>query len=524
MLLSVRVVLMRSRYERGGPVLRSDSVAGDQTNPVPDDVLIALADGPGTRSERLERALRDGVRTGRLTAGTVLPPSRTLAASLGVSRWLVTEVYGQLVAEGLLEARTGSGTVVAARSAPPSSAPVGGAEEPLPAAPRRATYDLAPGVPDLRHVPRDAWLRAARAALAVAPPIHLFLRPPGGLPDVRRAIAEHLRRSRAVDTPDAGVVVTGGATDGMHRVVTALVRAGHRALLVEDPSWAPLRDAAAAHGLEVVPVPVDAEGIGVAALAAAAERTGARCVLVTPAHQFPTGVALAPALRERLLGWAREVDGLVVEDDYDAEFRYDRRPVAALQGADPTRVLLLGSASKTLAPAFGVGWAVVPERWRAVVLDAPGIGGGASAVDQLAFAAMVTDGAYARHLRASRGRYHRRRDAVVAELAAALPEAAVSGIAAGMHLVLDLAAVLPQGADAADVVREAAARDVTVVALRRYQVERSSRSARLVVGYGNLADARVAEAVRRLAEAVRATAGQQPRAPRASRAGTPGVP
>jgi GntR family transcriptional regulator/MocR family aminotransferase len=360
-------------------------------------------------------------------------------------------------------------------------------------------------VPDLRHVPRDAWLRAAREALAVAAADDMGGGPWGGHPRARAAVADHLRRARMVAAPDDAVVLTHGATHGMALAAAALAAAGHRHLLVEDPSWPGLREVARRAGLETVPVPVDADGVDADALAAAAARTGARAALLTPAHQFPTGTALAPQRRQRVVAWAREADGLVIEDDYDAEFRYDRRPVAALQHLDPARVLLLGSLSKTLAPAFGTGWAVVPPRWREH-LERTGrdIGGGPSLVDQLTFAQLLRGGAYDRHLRATRIRYRRRRDAVVAALARALPAAHAHGVAAGLHLLLDLGAGAP---DAADVVREAADRDVAVVDLRRYQARPAARSSTLVLGYGNLADARVDDAVARLATAVRAATG-----------------
>lgn len=462
-----------------------------------------MLDDAGSLVGQLERALREAVRGGRLPAGAALPPSRRLAESLGLSRWVVTEVYGRLVAEGVLAARTGSATRVAA--APP--VPPAPADTPLAAPARRAAFDLVPGVPDLRHVPRDAWLRAAREALAATSGDELAAPPWGGHPRARAATAAHLRRARLVDAPDEAVVLTHGATHGMALTAAALVAAGHRRLLVEDPSWPVLRDVARRAGLEPVPVPVDDGGVDVDALVAAAARTGARAALLTPAHQFPTGAALAPERRQRVVAWARDVDGLLVEDDYDAEFRYDRRPVAALQRLDPERVLLLGSLSKTLAPGFGTGWAVVPPRWREALAraarDAPAA---PSVVDQLTFARLLEGGAYDRHLRATRVRYRRRRDALVSALGRELPGADVRGLAAGMHLLLVLGADSAAVPDAADVVREAAARDVAVVDLRRYQARPADRSRTLVVGYGNLADARVDEAVARLADAVRAAA------------------
>lgn len=511
-------------------------MAADQTNSA-DDVLIALAPGPGALRHRLEQAILESIASGRLTPGTALPPSRALADTLGISRWVVTETYGHLVNKGVLDARTGSATRVAASAGNASLVALRQTQDPLaetrfrqarPAgaaqptvggiglerAPRRATHDLAPGVPDLRHVPREAWLRAARDALAAATNEDLGGQPAGGHPAAREAVATHLRRARMAAGPDHAVLLTRSATDGMSRIAAALADAGHTHLLVEDPSWAPLRDVAAAAGLVPVPVPVDDAGISTDRLRTEAARTGARAVLLTPAHQFPLGAALSDDRRAEVLAWVREVDGLVIEDDYDAEFRYDRRPVPALQGLDQERVVLLGATSKTLSPAFGIGWMVVPERWRAAVLGVSvrrGPTPGPATLDQLTLARFVADGAYARHLRAARARYARRRSALLTALDDQLPGARVGGIAAGMHVTVDLAGldlpgVDPRGIDAAAVAREGAARDVALVDLRRYQAAPPARSTVLVIGYGNLADARLEEAVRSLRAAVEAAA------------------
>ncbi|MFC8731359.1 PLP-dependent aminotransferase family protein [Luteimicrobium sp. NPDC057192] len=473
---------------------------------------------------RLAEALRGTVRDGRVPAGAALPPSRELAATLGVSRWTVTEAYGELVAEGVLEARTGSGTRVAGALAPAREAgtTASGARTAgrsgtraltgWPAPPRRR-FDLAAGVPDLRHVPRTAWVRAVRESLADAPDVALGAADPAGVPELRRLLAGHLDRARLVRGDADDLVVTHGAADGLARLAGALRAAGHVAVAVEDPGWVRLHDVLRAAGLEPVPVAVDEDGLDVDRLASLrAEGAPVRAVLLTPAHQFPTGVALSPARRERVVAWARDVDGLVVEDDYDAEFRYDRRAVGALQGLDPDRVALLGSLSKTVSPALGMGWLVVPPAWRdrlAPVTSAP------STVDQLALARLLASGAYERHLRAARGRYRRRRAALLDALATHLPELPVSGLAAGMHVLLGL----PAGVRADDVAAAAAERDVTVAPVSRYRAagvtSSGNRAPRcpedhvgqlepeaLVVGYGNLADARVDEAVVRLAAVV----------------------
>jgi GntR family transcriptional regulator/MocR family aminotransferase len=467
-----------------------------QTNPLAWETLLDLSAHDGPRHVRLELAVRDAVATGRLPSGAVLPPSRLLAASLGVSRWVVTEVYGRLTAEGILEARTGSGTRVAARggvsAARPTPAPV--------AAQRRPRFDLAPGVPDLRHAPRALWLRAMTEVLAETPDAELF-RLDGDVPAARVVLASYLSRARFARADADAVVVTHGAADGMRRVARVLREHGHTAILVEDPSWQRMRQVAAAEGLTSVPVPVDAHGVDVDALAAASVRTGARAALVTPAHQFPVGVALTAERRDRLIAWARGCDGVVIEDDYDAEFRYDRRPIGALQAMAPDRVVLAGSLSKTATPALGLGWLVLPPWLRDGVRDA-----GASApstIDQLALARFLAAGGLDRHLRAARTRYRRRREALLAALERALPECRVSGIAAGLHVVLDL----PAGVRAADVVRFGAARDVALTDIRRYRVSPDAPAPeQLVLGYGDLADPLVEEAVSMLAAAVREAA------------------
>ena len=462
------------------------------------DTLLDLGDGPLPLRDRLERAVREAVQAGRIPAGAALPPSRALAETLGISRWVVTETYGQLVAEGVLEATVGSGTRV-----PGSSLLADPGTLPLPAPPlrgefRRPPFDLGPGVPDLRLVPRTQWANAVRHAVATLPDGELAAVDRLGHPLARTAVAASLMRSRrAVAAPD-DVVITHGATDAMTAIATGLHRAGHRSLLVEDPSWPRLREVAAAAGLVPVPVPVDGHGVDVEALAAAASRTGARAALLTPAHQFPTGAALAPGRRDAVVRWAREVDAVLIEDDYDAEFRYDRRPVAALQGMAPERIVLIGSLSKSVAPAFGLGWAVMPvslrERVRLPETARP------SVVDQAALARFIDSGDLERHLRAARGRFRRRRAALLVALQRELPALPVTGIAAGMHAVL----LLPPGVRGADAAATAGELGVAVSALSRYRASAASPTPEaLVLGYGNLGDAVVDEAVTRLARGIR---------------------
>ncbi|WP_181773978.1 MocR-like pyridoxine biosynthesis transcription factor PdxR [Amycolatopsis pittospori] len=444
-----------------------------QTNPAW-DVLLDLS-GPGPRHERLTRALRAVIRDGTLGESATLPPSRALAVDLGFSRWVVTQAYEQLIAEGYLAARTGSSTVVrwSAAGAGPAKP-----DRPMNA---QAGIDLAPGLPDLRHFPRERWADAVREVLANAPHGEFGYPIPGGHPRLRAVLADYLRRCRGAVVDDVRIAF--GVTDAFGRVCRALHSAGITRVAAEEPGWLKLREVATRAGLDVVGVPVDQDGLRVDEIP-----SGVRAVLVTPAHQFPTGTVLSPARRAGLLGWARDVDGLIIEDDYDAEFRYDRRPVGTVQGMDPARVALLGSVSKTLSPALGLGWYAVPPQWTDLVEPTPS----PPALDQLAFATFLERGAYARHLRAARRRYRARRDALVTALGP-LP---LSGVAAGLHLVLDLR----EDAEAAAVVRRAAARGLRVSDLDDYRATPSGPG--LVLGYGNLADGSVGTAARLLREAI----------------------
>lgn len=463
------------------------------------ETLLDLGEGPLPLRDRLESALRDAVHAGRIPAGAALPPSRTLAETLGVSRWVVTEVYGQLVAEGVLESRVGSATRVP-EGAVARVTPVAGAR-PLRGAFQRPRFDLGPGMPDLRHVPRTRWANAVHHALATLPDTEFAVVDRLGHPLARAAVAAYLTRSRrAVAAPD-DVVITHGATDAMGALAAGLRAGGHRSILVEDPSWPRLREVAAAAGLTPVPVPIDGDGVDMTRLIAAAERTGARAALITPAHQFPSGAALAPGRREAIVRWARAFDAVLIEDDYDAEFRYDRRPVAALQGLAPERIVLVGSLSKSLAPAFGLGWAVMPaalrERVRLADTARP------STLEQAALARFIDAGDLERHLRAARGRFRRRRAALLAAIDQELPGLRVTGIAAGMHAVLEL----PPGVRATDAATTAATLEVAVSPLTRYRVSAATSPAEaLVLGYGNLSDALVDEAVARLARGIRSLA------------------
>ncbi len=459
-------------------------------------VLDLDAHGSGPLHQRVKRALRAAIRAGAVPVGAALPPSRSLAADLGCSRSVVTEAYSQLVAEGYLEARTGSATRVRwAGDGVPA-----GASRPRLQPEAQPRLDLAPGLPDLRAFPRQRWLEALRAALADLPSAELGYPHPDGHWQVRQLLADYLTRSRGANARDAAVMMTTSATHAVRRICRALVDAGGTRIGVEDPGWTRLHAVVRSSGLETVPVPVDAHGIDVAALERLPDLSA---VIVTPAHQFPTGVVLHPQRRAALLRWAERTGGLVVEDDYDAEFRYDRAPVSTLQGMAPQRVVLVGSLSKTLTPALRIGWLLAPTRWAGALQEVGPAADTPSTPDQLAFAGFLAGGDYERYLRASRRRYRARRDALVAALGMVLPDVEVTGIAAGLHVL----AQLPADVDGAAVTRTAARQGLRLVPLEAYRHDHASRKQpasadALVLGYGNLADSAVPEAVTVLAHAV----------------------
>jgi GntR family transcriptional regulator / MocR family aminotransferase len=368
---------------------------------------------------QLEDGLRDAVRSGRLPAGAALPSSRALARDIGVSRRLVVDAFAQLAAEGYLVTRQGAGTFVAETAA--------AAPAPVPAPqPRPPRYDFFPGAPDLSSFPRAAWARAVRDVLRETPDHALNYGDPRGAPVLRTALAGYLGRARGVVAQPERIVVTSGAAQALSILAAVLVSRGTPRIAVEDPSLPEHAEVLARRGADIVPVPVDDEGLRVDALA----RTGAAAVVVTAAHQMPLGVALSVDRRAALLGWG----GLVIEDDYDAEFRYDRPPLAALQGLAPEQVAYLGSASKTLAPGLRLGWLVLPAELASEVATEKRFSDmGTDIIGQLTFARLIQSGAFDRHLRVLRRRHRSRRDAMVAAVERHLPGAEVLGIAAGLH-------------------------------------------------------------------------------------------
>ena len=493
------------------------------------DLLVDLraADGRGLR-ERLEHGLRSAIQRGRLAPGTLLPPSRVLAAELGISRSVVVEAYANLGADGYVEARQGAGTRVRrdARDEPPPPH----REQPRYdaaryfARPRDSWLPGAPptrllgGLPDPALFPRAQWLRHYRAALADVPDRQLTYPPALGTGTLRRALSAYLGRVRGVATAPDRILVCGGFTQGLTLICRALGRAGARSVAVEEPCFSLHREAIALTGLEPVPVATDEHGIDPAQL----EGLDVAAVLVAPAHAYPTGATLDVRRRRALVAWAVRNDALIVEDDYDAEFRYDRLPLGALQGLAPDRVVYVGCASKTLSPALRLGWvAAPPDLVDALEREKRFDDMGTGLLEQLAFARFVDRGDFSRHLRRVRPIYRARRDAAIAALAEHLPEATWRGAAAGLHLHV----TLPLDVDEKALAHAAFERGVLVEDARWHWADGTGVPPSLVLGYGSVAEAAIGRAIATLAGVVEElrSAPTRPRASAPSASGARGT-
>jgi GntR family transcriptional regulator/MocR family aminotransferase len=459
----------------------------DRPADVDDASWLVLEHHPGeTLRSALRRTLRDAIHAGALREGVRLPASRLLARQLGVSRGVVSDVYAQLSAEGFLITRPRSAPLVAAagrrdagRLSVQSAAPA-------------ARYDLTPTSPDVTVFPTRQWLAAYEWAVRQAPLSTLDYREPRGERALREVLADHLGRTRGVIADPAQIVVVQGTAQGMDLLLRTVKARGATRIAVEDPSHTTQHERVRAQSLELAAQPVDAHGVVVDGL-------DAHALLVTPAHQFPTGRVLSGERRRLLIRWAAGCDALLVEDDYDSEFRYDDQPVRALQGLAPDHVVQLGTVSKTLAPALRLGWVIAPhtivddvEREKRLVDDF------SPALDQLALARLIANGEYARHLRRARRAYHRRRDALVSALAAHVPELPIEGIAAGVHLLLRL----PNRCDDTAIVADAATARIVVEPLSRFFVDHTEQRG-LVVGYGRLHESAVDAVAQALARVLR---------------------
>jgi GntR family transcriptional regulator / MocR family aminotransferase len=440
---------------------------------------------------QLQHELREAIRSSRLRPDERLPLSRVLARQLGISRGLVLDCYTQLEAEGFLVTRGGSATRVAAGAHVSPSGPA----RVMPQV--RLAADFRPGVPDLAGFPRRDWLWALGEASQAMANASLDYGNPLGSAELRTILAAYLRRVRgAVVDPDQ-LVICAGFAQGLNLVLRTLAAGGVRQVAFEDPGYRDQRSSAEHAGVEGVPVPIDERGIDVLALAA----TGVGAVVLTPAHQSPTGVVLAPERRHALVAWARERDAAIVEDDYDAEFRYDRQPVGALQGLAPDRVITIGTVSKSLAPAVRLGWIVGPP-WltEAVAREKDLDDRGSPGLDQVALARLIESGRYDRHLRRMRAVYAGRRGVLVEALTRHAPNVELRGLAAGFHGVVRL----PDDADEATVVAAARARSVGIYGMSAFRANGAARPPELVLGFGNVTESAIERGIAAIGDLLRA--------------------
>ena len=458
----------------------------------PLDILVSVArNGSGTLGRQIEDQLRAAIRENTLRPGTRIPLTRDLARELGVSRPIVVGAYAQLAAEGYLVLRQGARPRVsdcvgpcrapAALTAPQSTEP---------------RFDFRLGVPDLASFPRSMWLRSLRDALGRMPDADLGYTDPHGSEVLRAALTEYLGRVRGVVTDRTRVFVTSGYAQGRALVVRALVAAGARRIAIEEPCNREVWETMERAGLEMIRIPVDGAGMQVERLA----RTKADAVLVTPAHHYPTGVVLSGERRAGLLEWLRRRDAIGIEDDYDAEYRYDRAPVGALQPLDAERIVYAGTASKTLAPALRLGWLVVPPRLVDGVAEQQSLADfGGPRIEQHAFADFLSRGELDRHLRRMRGRYRARRDALVDAVHQMLPEASICGIAAGLHATIRL----PAGYDDRIIRDRALRRGIALSAMSDYFLGEPFGPPTLILGYARSSEPTIRAGVKALAAVVR---------------------
>jgi GntR family transcriptional regulator / MocR family aminotransferase len=438
----------------------------------PLDLHLGFDRSAGAPGRSLENALRDGIRAGRIRAGSRLPGSRTLASDLGLARGTVVQAYAQLVAEGWLLSAAGSGTRVANVSLnEPQQRP-----RSRPAASGAPVTEWRPGIPDLSSFPRTAWSGSLRRALATASNDALDYTGPTGLPVLRIAIADYVSRTRGVLCDPDGIFVVAGFTQALALLARTLRRRGAQVIATENPGLAHHRRVLRAAGLDTVPLTVGSDG------ADPGDATG-QAALLTPGHQHPSGVVLTPQHRYRFIAWARQNDAYLIEDDYDGEFRYDQRPVGAMQALAPDRIIYAGSTSKSLAPGIRLGWLVVPETLRRDLTDVVLEGGASvSAMNQLALSDLLTHGEYDRHVRRMRLVYRRRR-LELADRLAHVSSTGLTGIAAGMHALLPL----PSADDERQLVHVGRRRGLHLVGLHSdgywHDPDDQRQPAALILGY-----------------------------------------
>lgn len=488
----------------------NQSDIGRSINPGADFLQLTVDEAPaGGLSDWLAERFRSAISDGRLPIGSRLPATRVLAAELQVSRGVVTEAYQRLTEDGHVAGRGRAGTVVVAApigTTPASPARVSPSPGAVVAEPGLdifdamravpAQIDLTPGVPDLAAFPRAAWLKAERAVLTDLSASAFGYGDPAGTPMLRLAVANWLARNRGIKADPDDIIIVAGVSQALGLIAQVLTREGITDIAVEDPGSLGSRQHLQNWGMRTPPIPVDSDGLRVDEL----RNTGARAVLVTPAHQFPTGVVLDGERRRELMQWAAD-GGLIVEDDYDAEHRYDRPPVPALRAMLADHVIYAGSISKLLAPALRIGWMLAPAQYKDALVGAKRLADlGNAGLPQLVLANLMESGELERQLRFVRKRHRQRRDAMIDAISNYLPGATVHGAAAGLHLTITFDAPM----DDVELANAALAKGVKTQPLC-WHAQRAQPPG-LVLGYAARTPTEITEAVAILGELARVQA------------------
>ena len=467
--------------------MRTNPASSDESSSLP-----RLDRRRGAQPLRIQLAdrLREAIQAGALPGGARLPSTRRAAAELGVSRGVVTDAYAQLRSEGWLVVEATRCPRV--RAFPCAVAHVSQARQP-------ARYDLLPEHPDLLAFPRAAWLRSLRRVIRHVDAADLGYGDPEGPLRARKVLAAHLVRTRAAAVDAERLILTSGFTQGLSLLCRALARHGARSVAIEDPSPPYLSETIKRAGLRVVAVPVDAGGLNTSLVPG----TGADAVLLTPAHQYPTGTRLPPDRRAELTSWAAASGAMVIEDDHDAELLERRTAAPSLTALAPDHVVLVGSTAKSLAPAMRIGWIAVPARWRHdVTAERWYSDSGAATLEALAFADFLERGELQRHVRALRRELRTRREALTRELEALAPRARVVAPVDALHLTITFG----EGIDDRAVATRLAARRIRTRPLSAFRHQAQGPPG-LVLGVAQVPPAAAANVVRQLNRAIGA-AGQ----------------
>lgn len=443
----------------------------------------------GALKRRVEEVLRAAIDSGKLPPGIALPSSRLFSQQLAVSRGLIVGVYEQLISEGYLTSARGSATRVALRRSTRDRS----AETPQKIHNVESTqFDFKAGLPDMELFPKRNWLRASRQAINQAHPASLTYPPSQGEISCRTSIANYLNRSRATAADPVNMVICTGVTQGIRLISQALRMNGVTKIAVEDPSQIRQSFGIKAEGLEIVRIGVDAEGICVQDL----WETDAGAVLITPCHQYPTGSVLSPARRARLIAWAHARNAVIIEDDYDAEYRYDTPPVSAMQGLDPAHLIYVGSVSKTLAPGIRLGWLVLPSSLVKAVANAKRTADrGSSVLEQLTLGAFIEQGYLDSHLRITRAIYKRRRATLLLALKKYLPHFVPTGIDAGLHVMIEI----PSSLNEEDIVGLAASEGIVITGAHMHCTRPPHAAPALLLGYGCIQEQEITLGIKKLA-------------------------